>query len=98
MAQKKIVFTKQSLQDLDRIIDYVALNFSQELAIKVYQEIRISINLLIKFPKMGKLSRSQFAQRELIVEKNTVFYSIQDNDIVISSIRPRKVKVGLPND
>jgi plasmid stabilization system protein ParE len=98
MAQKKIVFTKQSFQDLDRIIDPIALNFSHDLVIKVYQEIHASINSLIKFPKMGKLSRTQFAQRELIVEKNTVFYSIQDNDIVISSIRPRKAKVGLKND
>lgn len=92
MAQKKIVYSEQSLKDLDRIVDHVASNFSNDLAIEVYNEIRAAINSIIKFPRLGKPSRIHLLQRVLIVKKNTVYYSEQDDDIIITTIRPRREK------
>ena len=90
MAQKKIVYSEQSLKDLDRIVKHVANNLSEDLAILTYREIRAAINSLIKFPKLGNPSLKHLLQRQLVVKKNTIYYSEQDDDIVITNIRPRK--------
>ena len=90
MAHKKVIYSEQSLNDLNRIVDHIASNFSQKLAIEVYEEIRLGIDSIIKFPKIGKSSRTHYLQRELVLIKNTVYYSIQDDDIVITTIRPRR--------
>lgn len=89
MAQKRIIYTDQAFNDLNRIVDHVANNFTQDLAIDIYKEIHSAINTLLKFPKMGKSSRTHHLQRELVVKKNTIYYSLQDDDIVITTIRPR---------
>ncbi len=90
MDKKKIIWSNHAKNDLELIWDHVAINFSVEKAEIITKEIFEKISELSDFPRRGKVSLDISEIRELIVEKNTVYYRITDSHVAIAAIRPRK--------
>lgn len=89
---KEVIFSKRAEQRLEDIIDHVHDNFSAEKAIEVYRGLRSKIKSLGQFPRLGKVSARFMDCRELVVERNVVFYRVEDDRILILTIRPRLTK------
>ena len=85
-----VVWADQAKEDLERIFDHIAENFSIELAIQRTELIISEVDGLSRFPRKGSISLRFNEIRELIVESNTVYYRVNDADIVVASIRPRR--------
>lgn len=85
-----LVWADQAKSDLESIFDHIAENFTLKLAVERTDQIIAEIEGLASFPRKGAISSRFNEIRELIVEANTVYYRINETEIVIASIRPRK--------
>jgi plasmid stabilization system protein ParE len=93
---KPVIWAEQAKQDLERIFDHIAENFSIELALEKTTLIFDEIESLSGFPRKGSISDFFNEMRELVVEGNTVYYRNNEADIVIASIRPRRTAPKKP--
>lgn len=87
---KPVIWTDQAQGDLERIFDHIASNFTVELVVQKIDKIMTEVESLSLFPRKGNISSRFNEIRELIVDSNTVYYRINESDIIIASLRPRK--------
>jgi plasmid stabilization system protein ParE len=89
---KPVVWTEEAARNLESIFDHIVKNFSVMIASETVTEIIEAVENLSSFPRKGKISEQYNEIRELMVLENTVYYRINEEDLVIASIRPRRTK------
>lgn len=87
--KKKIVLTEEAQFKLDLIFSHTATNFSFELAIETIKEIYKSIEGLASHPRLGRTSNIP-ETRQLVVAGNIILYKIEESEIVVTTVFPRK--------
>jgi plasmid stabilization system protein ParE len=90
---KPVIWSDQAETDLKKIFDHIADNFSPQLAIEVSDRIIDEIGSLSLFPRKGAMSPRFNEIRELIVDGNTIYYRNNESEVVIASIRPRRMAI-----
>jgi plasmid stabilization system protein ParE len=83
MAKFKIIWTEFAEQSLYEILEfYLIQNKNNIFSKKLYDEIINSIQILEDYPLSGKQSLF-YNYRELILERNSVFYNIIKDSVEI---------------
>ncbi len=83
MASFKIKWTTRAQISLNLILEfYIDQNGNANYSLALLKEIENGINILIDFPLSGK-SIGFFDIRELVFERNSVFYHVLDNEVHI---------------
>lgn len=82
-----IVWSPQSLRDLDAIREYIA-NDSEHYAGLTIARIFSAVEQLIKFPHLGRIvpERDEPEIREVIVGRFRVVYRVQDELIEVATV------------
>lgn len=86
MAQRKIIWShKAKIKQLEILEYYYERNQSKAYSQRLYREIRKSIGLLRKQPRLGLRTDDETA-RALIVGDFIVFYEFTKTEIIVLSI------------
>lgn len=91
MKQCKVEITKQALQDMEEIYNYIAQELlSPENAIGQYNRIADAILTLDIFPEKNRTLESEPEKtrqlRRLIVDNYSVFYVIKGDNVVVTDV------------
>jgi toxin ParE1/3/4 len=91
MADCRIRYTQDAIDDLDVIFDYIALE-DQDAALRMLDEIDRRISQLAGQPRMGAaiptndFSILRHGYRYLVVSPYLVFYRVEDDEVRIGRI------------
>lgn len=91
MEQYKVEITKEALQDMEDIYNYIALElFSPENAMGQYNRIADEILTLDTFPQryriMDSETEKQMELRRMLVDNYSVFYTIRSDKVIVSDV------------
>ncbi len=83
----RIVWSPQSLRDLQAIHDYIAKDSARYADLTVAR-IFAAVEQLLQFPYSGRVvpERSETAIREIIVGRFRVVYRVQDGQIEVATV------------
>ena len=95
----KIIYSPAALEDLQYIRDYILDLWGEKTAIKALNNILSSIRKLGEFPALGidlgKMIDVPTDYRYLYIEKNYVFYRLENNTVkIIRIISERQDYIG----
>ena len=83
MASYKIEWTRTAELSLYEILDfYITQNNNTIYSTSLYEEIKTSIAILCDYPRVGKSINFQ-NYRELVLDRNSIFYRIKPETIEI---------------
>ena len=86
MAKRKIIWSsKAKIKHLEILEFYYQRNQSKTYSQKIYNEIRNSVRLLTKQPRLG-LKTDDPTVRALIVGDFIIFYEYTDSEIIVHTI------------
>ena len=91
MEQYRVEITKEALQDMEDIYNYIALELlSPENAMGQYNRIADEILTLDTFPQRYRIMDSepekQMELRRMIVDNYSVFYTIRVDKVIITDV------------
>ena len=91
MGQYKVEITKEALQDMEDIYNYIALELlSPENAMGQYNRIADDILTLDTFPQRYRIMDSepekQMELRRMIVDNYSVFYTIRTDKVIVTDV------------
>ncbi len=89
-------WTPKSVNDLEKIREHIAKNFSVDLAIQTIDDlIDFTERTLNKNPLAGKILESNPLFSKLVFEGNSIFYceNPKDKNLYIVYVRPRGTKL-----
>ncbi len=91
MERYKVEITKEALQDMEDIYNYIAVElFSPENAMGQYNRIANEIVTLDAFPQRYRIMDSEpekrIELRRMIVDNYSVFYTICDNKVIVTDV------------
>ena len=91
MEQYKVEITKEALQDMEDIYNYIAIELlSPENAIGQYNRIADEILTLDMFPQRYRIMDSepekQMELRRMIVDNDSVFYIILGDKVIVTDV------------
>lgn len=91
MEQYKVEITKEALQDMEDIYNYIALELlSPENAMGQYNRIAAEILTLDTFPQRYRIMDSEpekkMELRRMIVDNYSVFYTIRVDKVIITDV------------
>ena len=91
MEQYKVEITKEALQDMEDIYNYIALELlSPENAMGQYNRIADEILTLDTFPQRYRIMDSepekQMELRRMIVDNYSVFYTIRVDKVIVTDV------------
>lgn len=91
MEQYKVDITKEALQDMEDIYNYIALELlSPENAMGQYNRIADEILTLDVFPQRFRIMDSepekQMELRRMIVDNYSVFYTIRADKVIVTDV------------
>lgn len=91
MEQYKVEITKEALQDMEDIYNYIALELlSPENAMGQYNRIADEILTLDTFPQRYRIMDSepekQMELRRMIVDNYSVFYTIRSDRVIVTDV------------
>ena len=91
MEQYKVEITKEALQDMEDMYNYIALELlSPENAMGQYNRIADEILTLDTFPQryriMDSESEKQMELRRMIVDNYSVFYMIRADKVIVTDV------------
>ena len=91
MEQHKVEITKEALQDMEDIYNYIALELlSPENAMGQYNRIADEILTLDTFPQRYRIMDSepekQMGLRRMLVDNYSVFYTIRGNKVIVTDV------------
>jgi plasmid stabilization system protein ParE len=86
-SKKEIIISKRFRKNADHVYDYLLDNFSSKTAWLFLDKIRERIELISKYPSIGKVSANHRNVRSIIVAPyNLLFYRYEGNKIKILSL------------
>ena len=80
-----IVWTSHALNELERTIEYLEINFSKKELGKLAQKIETIANLISQSPRMFNKSDKNGIYRVTILRYNTLYYRIKGDNVEILS-------------
>ena len=91
MEQYKVEITKEALQDMEDMYNYIALELlSPENAMGQYNRIADEILTLETFPQRYRIMDSepekQMELRRMIVDNYSVFYTIREDKVIVTDV------------
>ena len=91
MEQYRVEITKEALQDMEDIYNYIAIELlSPENAIGQYNRIADEILTLDMFPQRYRIMDSepekQMELRRMIVDNYSVFYTIRVDKVIVTDV------------
>lgn len=91
MEQYRVEITKETLQDMEDIYNYIAIELlSPENAIGQYNRIADEILTLDMFPQRYRIMDSepekQMELRGMIVDNYSVFYTIREDKVIVTDV------------
>ena len=91
MEQYRVEITKEALQDMEDIYNYIALELlSPENAMGQYNRIADEILTLDTFPQRYRIMDSepekQMELRRMIVDNYSVFYTIREDKVIVTDV------------
>ena len=91
MEQYKVEITKEALQDMEDIYNYIALELlSPEKAMGQYNRIADEILTLDIFPQRYRITDSepekQMELRRMLVDNYSVFYTIRTDKVIVTDV------------
>ena len=91
MEQYKVEITKEALQDMEDIYNYIALELlSPENAMGQYNRIADEILTLDMSPQRYRIMDSepekQMELRRMLVDNYSVFYTIRGNKVIVTDV------------
>ena len=91
MEQYKVEITKEALQDMEDIYNYIALELlSPENAMRQYNRIADEILTLDTFPQRYRIMDSepekQMELRRMLVDNYSVFYTIRGDKVTVTDV------------
>ena len=91
MEQYKVEITKEALQDMEDMYNYIALELlSPENAMGQYNRIADEILTLDTFPQRYRIMDSepekQMELRRMIVDNYSVFYTIRADKVIVTDV------------
>ena len=91
MEQYKVEITKEALQDMEDMYNYIALELlSSENAMGQYNRIADEILTLDTFPQRYRIMDSepekQMELRRMIVDNYSVFYTIRADKVIVADV------------
>lgn len=91
MEWYKVEITKEALQDMEDIYNYIAIELlSPENAMGQYNRIANEILTLDAFPQRYRIMDSEpekrIELRRMIVDNYSVFYTIRDNKVIVTDV------------
>lgn len=91
MEQYKVEITKEALQDMEDIYNYIALELlSPENAMGQYNRIADEILTLNTFPQRYRIMDSepekQMELRRILVDNYSVFYTILGDKVIVTDV------------
>ncbi len=91
MEQYKVEITKEALQDMEDIYNYIALELlSPENAMGQYNRIADEILTLDTFPQRYRIMDSepekQMELRRMLVDNYSVFYTIRGDIVIVTDV------------
>ena len=91
MEQYKVEITKEALQDMEDIYNYIALELlSPENAMGQYNRIADEILTLDTFPQRYRIMDSEpekrMELRRMIVDNYSVFYTIRADKVIVTDV------------
>ena len=91
MEKYKVEITKEALQDMEEIYDYIALELqSPENAMGQYNRIADEILKLDVFPQRNRIMDSEpekrMALRRMLVDNYSVFYTIRADRVIVTDV------------
>ncbi len=84
---QKIIWTKESLNNLSDIKDYISTD-SEYYALKTINLVYLSAQKLLKFPEIGMVinKTGEFQVRRVLVKSYRLLYIIKDENIYIIAV------------
>ena len=81
----KIFWTDNAVDELEKTIEYLQLNFSEKELKRLAQKIETTTELISQNPKLFPKSEKKEVFRVTILKFNTMYYRINDDTIEIVS-------------
>ncbi len=83
----EVIYTPEFENDFEILIDYLGNKWSAKVAQQFVNQLDDLIFALSRMPFMGKKSMINPMVRGIVVtDKNTLYYSVRDNQIVLLSL------------
>ncbi len=91
MKQYKVEITREALQDMEDIYNYIAVDLlSPENAMGQYNRIADEILTLDSFPERYRIMESEpekkMELRRMLVDNYSVFYTICENKVIVTDV------------
>lgn len=91
MRQYKVEITREALQDMEDIYNYIAIDLlSPENAIGQYNRIADEILTLDTFPERFRIMESEpeksMELRRMLVDNYSVFYTIRADKVIVTDV------------
>jgi len=91
MGQYKVEITKEALQDMEDIFNYINIELlSPENAIGQYNRIADEILKLDSFPERFRIMDSEpekkMELRRMLIDNYSVFYTIHNNRVIVTNV------------
>jgi len=96
---KVIIWSPLAVTDFENILDYLNVNWNNQVVVKFIEEFEILISNIVKQPKQFPLVNKKLKVRKCVVTKhNTLFYSESKESINLLRIfdtrqNPNKLKI-----
>jgi len=81
----KILWTDFAIDELQKVIEYLEINFSEKELKRLAQKIESTTELISQNPKLFSKSDKKEVFRVTILKFNTMYYRIKDDTIEILS-------------
>ena len=100
MKQYKVQITDKALEDMEEIYHYIAIQLqAPENAIGQYNRIAQAIEELNIFPEKVRLMESEkertMGVRQLVVDNNSVFYTIENERVIVIRVLYSASDIGI---
>ena len=83
----KIIWTANALEDYKRVIDYLAEEWSAEIAERFSENVQARLEILSNYPFLGIASTKEFSVRSISISKhNRLYYRITSSAIEVLDI------------
>lgn len=91
MKQYKVSITKEALQDMEDIYNYIAIELlSPEIAMGQYNRIAAEILTLDTFPERFRIMESEpemsMGLRRMLVDNYSVFYTVRGDNVIVTDV------------
>ncbi len=91
MEKYKVEITREALQDMEDIYNYIAIDLlSPENAMGQYNRIADEILTLVNFPERFRIMESEpekrMELRRMLVDNYSVFYTIRGDKVIVTDV------------